>query len=338
MHCAAVPDSERDGRGSRERGEQQRVDSSGLRSQLLLEHACVEIEDAPDRTVAMSRQARSCSSAARRAGAPPRPFSCTRRTSAPPGRRSDAPRSRCRASRAARRTSVNSDSWTRSSSGSTPSNASAHAGSSLDDRQLAAPAARDLVLEHRRRTCRGLRRGSRRRLERRSARPRPRPPSRRARHRPAGSSRSPADRRVVRARRLRSAPGRVRCRLRHSSRMIQRTESDLSVRPISTCLASLVTRGSARPASVAAPRAISTASVSPSMPAAARRACTAVSSSPIRAFGRSAQSGSGIRSILRRFNRSDTIRAASPRTANRSTVSCAARDRAASSSALAVRR
>ena len=44
--------------------------------------------------------------------------------------------------------SVSSDSCTRSSSGSTPSIASVHAGSLDDDRQLAAPAARDLVLEH----------------------------------------------------------------------------------------------------------------------------------------------------------------------------------------------
>src|ERR1019366_2754510 len=49
LACAAVPDSERSGRRPRERGEQQRVDLSGLRLQLLLEHAGVEIEYATDR-------------------------------------------------------------------------------------------------------------------------------------------------------------------------------------------------------------------------------------------------------------------------------------------------
>jgi hypothetical protein len=47
--------------------------------------------------------------------------------------------------------------------------------------------------------------------------------------------------------------------------------------------------------------------------------------SSLRGFGESSRPGSGIRSILRRLSRSDTIRVASPRTANRSTVSCAAR-------------
>ena len=42
--CAAVPDSEHGGRWSHDRGEQQRVDLSGLRLQLLMEHVGVEIE------------------------------------------------------------------------------------------------------------------------------------------------------------------------------------------------------------------------------------------------------------------------------------------------------
>jgi site-specific DNA recombinase len=125
---------------------------------------------------------------------------------------------------------------------------------------------------------------------------------------------------------------------RHSQCMIHRPESDLSVRPISTCLASLVTLGSARPACAAAARAISTASGSPAIPAAASRFSNAANSSPILALGGSSHSASGIRSILRRFSRSDTIRVTSPRAANRSTVSRAARDRAASLSAVAVRR
>ena len=127
--------------------------------------------------------------------------------------------------------------------------------------------------------------------------------------------------------------------VRHSSPMIQRVESDLSVRPISTCLASLVTRRSAMPASVAAPRAICTASVSPSMFAAARRDCTAPSSSSIRAFGGSSQWGSGIRSILRRSGRSHDDPGDKPRAPP--SVGLSAPPRAtgpASSPALAVRR
>ena len=179
--------------------------------------------------------------------------------------------------------SVNSDSWKRSSSGSTPSITSVQAGSGSTIGS--SPCRRRAIWSA---TTAANISG------------------------PAPSLTTPAGRPLGSTPR-RSAPGWREMPLRHSSRMIHRPESDLSVMPISTCLASLVTRGSARPASVAAPRAISTASASPSMPAVASRTFTAVS-------------------------RSDTIRAASPRTANRSTVSCAARDRAASSSVLAVRR
>ena len=93
----------------------------------------------------------------------------------------------------------------------------------------------------------------------------------------------------------------------------QCAESDLSVRPISTCFTSLVTRGS-REAGVRAPlprRALRPRS-SPSSPAAASRLSTASSSSSILAFGGSAHSGSGIRSIFRRFSRSETISARKP--------------------------
>ena len=126
--------------------------------------------------------------------------------------------------------------------------------------------------------------------------------------------------------------------IRHSSRMIQRAESDASVKPISTCSAPAVTRGSARPASAAAALAISNAPVSPAMPAAARRSLTATVSSPARACGGSVHSGSAIRSIRRRFSRSDAIRALTPRAVRRSTVSSAARDKATSSSQVALRR
>ena len=84
----------------------------------------------------------------------------------------------------------------------------------------------------------------------------------------------------------------------------QRAESDLSVRPISTCLTSLVTRGSPRPASRAAASASAATSVNPSSPAADSRPSTAASSSSILAFGGSAHSCRGIRSIFRRFSRS----------------------------------
>ena len=88
--------------------------------------------------------------------------------------------------------------------------------------------------------------------------------------------------------------------------MIQRAESDLSVKPISTCLAPAghprIGKAGVRGG---AALAISNASVSPAMPAAARRSCTATAAlrrAP--SVGRS-HSGSGIRSILRRFSRSD---------------------------------
>ena len=58
-----------------------------------------------------------------------------------------------------------------------------------------------------------------------------------------------------------------------------RAESDLSVSPISTCFASLVTRASASPAWRAAALAISTASPSPSRPRSRSRASTAARSS-----------------------------------------------------------
>ena len=102
----------------------------------------------------------------------------------------------------------------------------------------------------------------------------------------------------------------------------QRAESALSVRPISTCLASLVTRGSARPAASAPRRARARP------PRRGRRGRPRAaaprpppSSSAIRAFGGSAHSGSGIRSILRRLSRCETIsRADAPRAASSSTV------------------
>ncbi len=118
----------------------------------------------------------------------------------------------------------------------------------------------------------------------------------------------------------------------------QCAESDLSVRPISTCFTSLVTRGSLRPASRAAASASAATSVNPSSPAAESRLSTAVSSSSILAFGGSAHSGSGIRSIFRRFSRSEMISARKPRSASLSTVASAAAVSASSSSAVATRR
>ena len=94
---------------------------------------------------------------------------------------------------------------------------------------------------------------------------------------------------------------------RPSSRNSQRAESDLSVNPISTCLTSLVTRGSARPASPAASSASAATSVNPLKPLACRRSSTAARSSPILALGGSSHAGSGMRSIFRLFRRSATM-------------------------------
>ena len=118
----------------------------------------------------------------------------------------------------------------------------------------------------------------------------------------------------------------------------QRADSDLSVSPISTCLTSLVIRGSARPAACAALAASSMTWDRSLMSTAARRAITASASRPISAFLGSAQYGSGMRSILRRLRRLATIRASRPRSRRRSTVCSAARSSARSSSTLAVRR
>ena len=74
--------------------------------------------------------------------------------------------------------------------------------------------------------------------------------------------------------------------------------------------------GIGKPGSARRPRApTSTASPRPASPAPRRRSCTAASSSPIRAFGGSAHSGSGIRSILRRFSRCETTSARDTATA-----------------------
>ena len=70
----------------------------------------------------------------------------------------------------------------------------------------------------------------------------------------------------------------------------------------------------------------------PSNPASWRRCWTASSSSAIRAFGGSAHSGSGMRSIFRRFRRWETISAPSPRAASAATVLSAALSSAAFSS------
>ena len=293
----------------------------------------MKIEYAPDRSVAASRSRRSCSSAgaaSRCVSAPVLVYTPDISDRGVAARR--APRSRCRASRAGRRRASSSDSCTRSSSGSTPVDRERPFRVLDDDRQLTMPAARDLVLEHGRKHP-GLRQDTSAGTP--PARPRPR--RRRAVHEQARVA--PGSRRAVRAHRLRSAPAPARSRRCHSQLMIHLPESDLSVSPISTCLASLVTLGSANPASVAAragdldrlgqprdprPRRAD----SPQLRAARRSAPSA--DPPTRARG-SDRSCAG--SIAQR--RSEP---SSPRAANRSTVSCAARDRAASSSAVAVRR
>src|SRR5439155_74498 len=72
--------------------------------------------------------------------------------------------------------------------------------------------------------------------------------------------------------------------------------------------------------------------------AALSRFSTAASSLSIRAFGGSAHSGSGIRSIFRRFSRWETISARRPFSAKRATSSAAAASRALSSEGVAWRR
>lgn len=113
------------------------------------------------------------------------------------------------------------------------------------------------------------------------------------------------------------------------------TASPLSVSPISMCLASLVMRGSRRPARRAHASAIATAAGNVCTSVAAIRAWTATTSSAIAAFGGSRHSGSGIRSILRRFTRLETTAVCRPRAASAVCVSCAARSRAASSCGVA---
>ncbi len=126
------------------------------------------------------------------------------------------------------------------------------------------------------------------------------------------ASRSRAGRRAVRTRRRARAPRRDGCRDAAKSSISHRAASALSVNPISTCFASLVTLASASPASRAAADAISTTSVSPARPASSRRAVTASTRAPMCAFGGSDHSGRGMRSIFRRLSRRDTISAVSP--------------------------
>ena len=128
-----------------------------------------------------------------------------------------------------------------------------------------------------------------------------------------------------RTRRRRSARAPERFHRPRAAAKTARAESALSVSPISTCLASLVTRGSASPAS----RAMSVASAATAarlpIPASRNRCSTAASSRSISALGGSAHSGSGIRSIFRRFKRCDTTRVSRPRASSCATVSFAAR-------------
>ena len=219
---------------------------------------------------AMSRQARSCSSAApasRCASAPVLVYTPDIRTVASSAR---VPRDHAAArSRAGRLRASSSDSCTRSSSGSTPSIASVHSGSWIDDRELTTPAARDLVLEHGREHLPppgNARDAGSTPTETTVRRPR------QIRSLPAAAERTELDR-------LRSAPAPARSRRCQSQRITQRAESDLSVRPISTCLASLVTFGSANPASAAARAGDLDRLGQPAIPAAANRSCTALSSS-----------------------------------------------------------
>ena len=70
--------------------------------------------------------------------------------------------------------------------------------------------------------------------------------------------------------------------------MIQRPASDLSVSPISTCLASLVTRWIGEPDLAGGRRRGSTTSPKPPRPTPNSRCSTASRSAPIRALGGSA--------------------------------------------------
>ena len=216
--------------------------------------------------------------------------------------------------------------------------ASVHSGCSDDDRELAVPAAGDLVLEHGRKRVRAAADpdhagGNALRLDPdgdRVARRRPRASARSLPGKPAERTELVAGDQHLLRRDSRAAT---------ASCITHSPESDLSVSPISTCLASLVTLGSAKPASVAA-RACDLDRLG--QPVDPRRGQTGLAppraARSIRAFGGSAHSGSGIRSILRRFNRSETIRAASPRAASRSTVSCRRTRQRRVLVALAVRR
>ena len=209
-----------------------------------------------------------------------------------------------------------------------PRSRSVQQGSDAHDRQGAAPAQLRAGARAAARTRPARRRARAPRPERRPARPRPMPPWRRRRRRSAAWSRCPARPPSGPS----SSPTISTCSgatpRRHRCAKYQRAESDLSVRPISMCLASLVTRASASPASAAAASPSSTAAASPSSPCSRSRACTAASSSAMRAFGGSAHSGVGIRSILRRFSRCETILASRPAAPSRSTVSAAARSSA----------
>ena len=173
-----------------------------------------------------------------------------------------------------------------------------------------------------------------------SARRRPRQPSPWPPPGRAAASRCPAGRRAARTRRRRRARARRRFPCAPAPRTSQRAESALSVRPISTCLASLVTRGSARPAVAGGLRSRARRPRSrPARPAPRSRSSTAASSSRDPRLRRIGPLRLGdqvdlapvqpLRDDLRRATRGGRASA---------TVAAAAASSAASSSAVASRR
>ena len=238
-------------------------------------------------------------------------------------------RSRSRGSRAARRRASSSDSWTaleqrdrrrrsRASSQGRRRRSGAHrAGGARSGPRRHATGAAD-------QTTSAGRPPARRRRDRRRAAPSPPAAAVGCRHADDQTSSSPA---------ISTCSG-ATPQLAHDP---PRPSRDSSVSPISTCLASLrhprvgqagIGRGAACD--------LHGTSVSPSIPAVASVCTAASSSATVPSGGRPSRAWDQIdRAAVQSLGHDPSD---DPRAANRSTVSCAARDRAASSSELAVRR
>ena len=233
------------------------------------------------------------------------------------GRRSGVRRARCRACRG--------DRWP--TSVATRAARSNRASDALDHQHPGRVGVHDRHFARRRRSIWSCEQGERTRRGRRRAQPRragstdrARRPTETAVTRPrlvnqqAGVA-ARATRQAARARGRQRAPARVRFRADAAARMIQRPESGLSVRPISTCFASLVTLTIAQPRSPAvAVRQIATRQRGRRCrpPQAALHRGQELGDLRLRRIG---PSGSGIRSILRRFCRAETMVACRPRVA-----------------------